>query len=458
MTESGALETLAVFVAEHPGTHPPRAVERACLAVMDTAGCMMLGAGAEPGRIALAAAHGWGAGAVPVPGTHARLPPRAAALVLGAAAHAHDLDDFTLVANDHPSAVLLPALLAAAHGRPVTGARLLDAYLTGLEVLFRLGAALNMGHYNRGWHTTRTLGTLGAAAAVARLTGLDADRTAAALSLATSLNAGSVGQFGTSAKPLHAGFSAEGGLTAAALAEAGATASPRALDGPTGLAALMAPDGARWQSALAGLGSGWGILEHGLGAKLYPSCGYIHRAVDAAIALHRRLGIAAPDRVAGASVSLPTHFLAILPYGVPETPAEALFSPAWCVAVALATGDNALARFTAAGIADPELRALTARVRIEPRAPLRPELNADSEDPDTVTVRLTDGRAAEESVGIAEGQPGRDLAPERFHQKLAACCRAADPAGGDARAASIADAALALPGAPDLAALTRALG
>ena len=80
-------------------------------------------------------------------------------LALGAAAHAYDLDDYTLIANDHPSAVLVPALISAASAQSndYSGMDLLDAYLVGLEVIFCLGEAVNMDHYKLGWHTTSTL-------------------------------------------------------------------------------------------------------------------------------------------------------------------------------------------------------------------------------------------------------------------------------------------------------------
>ena len=100
------------------------------------------------------------------------------------------------------------------------------------------------------------------------------------------------------------------------------------------------------RTALAKLGDPWGIEEHGLGAKVYPSCGYTHRSVDAAIALRETLGIRSADEVEGASASLPDFHLAVLPFGVPASRDEALFSTAYCVATALATGGNRISDFT----------------------------------------------------------------------------------------------------------------
>src|SRR3546814_8175324 len=65
---------------------------------------------------------------------------------------------------------------------------------------------------------------MGAAAAVARLLKLDAEASARALSIATSMSAGFMSQFGTEMKPVHAGLAAKGGVMAAHLARAGVTA------------------------------------------------------------------------------------------------------------------------------------------------------------------------------------------------------------------------------------------
>ena len=408
-----AVRRLANFITTHPkGMADPNHLDRAADAVLDTLGCMLLGRDAPVTHAALSACRDWGTGPVHVPGTGATLPAPWAALVGGAAAHAFDLDDYTLVANDHPSAVMVPALLAkaATHPKPLVGTDLLDAYLIGLEVIFRAGAALNMEHYNRGWHTTSTLDSLGATAAVARLSGLSAKHTAAALSLTTSLGSGFVSQFGTMAKPLHAGISAKAGLLSCALAEGGATASSSVLDGPVSLEATMTPDGANgFAVALDGLGETWGLDRFGLGAKFYPSCGYTHRTIDAAIALHHRLNGLSPDEISAVRISLPDFHLAILPYGVPETTDEALFSAPWCTSVALTHGTCRSAHFTPDAIADPGMRTLAAKVQVSARTPKNPAINLDPSDPDTVSLSLADGRHLRAEVDIWTGAPGRDL-------------------------------------------------
>ena len=432
-----AIQGFAEFVCNTPrSAHPAAAIERADFALLDTLGCTLLGAESEVARVARQAADGWGEGDAPAFGSGRALPPPWAAMANGAAAHALDLDDYTFIANDHPSAVVVPALLAACvgHERDLAGMDLIDAYLVGLEVIFRLGEAVNMAHYKLGWHTTSTLDCLGATAAVCRLRRLDAAQTAAALSLTTSLGSGYVSQFGTSGKPLHAGFSAKAGLVAASLGAAGASGYLGALDGAVSFASLLVPEGeADFDAAVAKLGQPWGIEEHGLGAKIYPSCGYAHRVVDAALDARAELGIEDIDQIESVSASLPDFHLAVLPYGVPADRTEALFSAPWCVATALATGGNRIEDFSEAAVQREPIRQLAARVQVSGRKTRRPELNFDPDDPDIVELRLVDGRSARCEVPIYSGAPGRDLDRAGFTAKFEDCHRHYLEAGGSDR-------------------------
>jgi 2-methylcitrate dehydratase PrpD len=127
----------------------------------------------------------------------------------------------------HPSAPLVAAALAAAETARSSGRALLDAYVVGFEIEARLGRAMNPRHYQRGWHCTATLGTIGAAAAASRLLGLDATAAGHAFAIAASEASGLKENFGTMVKPLHAGLAARNGVLAALLARAGMTASRR---------------------------------------------------------------------------------------------------------------------------------------------------------------------------------------------------------------------------------------
>ena len=266
---------------------------------------MLAGAGDDAPRAAYDAVSRWGAGGAVVAGTPNRLAAPWAALVNGTAAHALDYDDVLEISNAHVSAVLVPALLALGEERGADGAACVDAFIVGVEVMARLGEALNMTHYFKGWHTTSTLGAPAAAAACARLLRLDAAKATAALSLATSFASGAKRQFGTMTKPLHAGLAAKNGITAAVLAESGVTAATDAYEGERGFVALFAGVPCeRLEAAVADFDGPPAIERHGLWQKYYPCCASAHRPLDALLALSwRRRGDAAGggrDRCAAA--------------------------------------------------------------------------------------------------------------------------------------------------------------
>jgi 2-methylcitrate dehydratase PrpD len=141
-------------------------------------------------------------------GTELRCGALDAAMMNGVAAHALDFDDCNNTVGGHPSVPMLPAMLALAETRPVSGAQRVSAYVAGFETMAAFGRVLNMHHYQKGWHPTATLGIFAGAAASAHLLGLDRERTATALAIATSLAAGIKANFGTMTKPLHVGHCA----------------------------------------------------------------------------------------------------------------------------------------------------------------------------------------------------------------------------------------------------------
>ena len=142
---------------------------------------------------------------------------------------------------------------------------------------------MNPRHYHqRGWHCTSSIGTLGAAAAAARVLGLDAHATRHALGIAASSACGLKENMGSMVKPLHAGMAARNGVMAARLASDGFTASTHAIDGPQGYLAAMDSEQPRaLDAAVADLGTRWEIYETGVTVKLYPSCAATHPPLDA---------------------------------------------------------------------------------------------------------------------------------------------------------------------------------
>ena len=166
-----------------------------------------------------------------------------AAWINATAAHALDFDDVAL--RGHPSAVLVPAILAEGEALGASGAQLATAYVAGYEVWADLAGRDPAQHHEKGWHPTGIFGAIGAAAACASLRRLDAGKAAHAIALGASQSAGLVANFGTMTKPYHAGRAAHAGVISARLAAAGFTASLDALEHPQGFLAATSPTGKR---------------------------------------------------------------------------------------------------------------------------------------------------------------------------------------------------------------------
>ena len=222
---------------------PQEAHELARQCILDYFGVAVAGAGDELVRLLLdELTEAGGATQASVIGHQSRLPALSAALVNGAAGHALDYDDVNMAMPGHPSVAILPGLLALAELKRSSGREVITAFVAGYETACRIGAALQPGHYNLGFHSTGTVGAFGAAAACARLLGLDAEATAMALGIAGTQAAGLKSQFGTMCKPFHAGKAAQNGLLAARLAARGFSSRADIIEGIQGFALTHGPD------------------------------------------------------------------------------------------------------------------------------------------------------------------------------------------------------------------------
>src|SRR3954469_23048136 len=236
-------QVLAKFVSTHPSRGWSDAVDHeAHRTFMNWVGCAVGAARHDTAEATLAAIRMLQPAAQSsVLGRADKVDMANAALVNGITSHTFDFDDTHLRTIIHPAGPVASALLALAEVRGSSGRELVDALVLGVDVSCRMGNALYPDHYDRGWHITGSTGTLGAAAACARLLDLDEQRTAWALGIAASQPIGMREQFGTMTKPFHPGAAARAGLTSALLAKHGFTASPKALEAPRGFIQVVSP-------------------------------------------------------------------------------------------------------------------------------------------------------------------------------------------------------------------------
>lgn len=431
--QTDPLGEIAEWVAQSPSQWPEDAWQTAENSLIDTLACMVAGAHQPAIRKLYGLVSGWGEGPSTTVGYSKRLPSPWAALVNGATAHMLDYDDNFDPAKAHASAVLVPALLAVGEEDDVTVAAILDAYIVGLQVMGHVGQAVNPFHRNRGWHATATMGAIGVAAGTARLLGLDKEKTAHTVSMATSRAGGFMSQFGTDTKPLHAGFAASGGVQSAMMARAGLTAGNKTLDGSHGLRTLMVgPDVEECAQDMIGtdehgqstsfitgrIASPLQIIANGLKVKRFPNCGSVHRALDGLLSLRQEHGFG-PDNVDNVLVRAPASHLRNLQYNDPTTPNEAKFSLEYNLAVGLLQGQVGLTDFTEEAIARPEVRRLFGKITKEPVEKL------ESEFPTEVIVESTGGESFSTQVVMPLGSKQAPLSRAQLFEKLDDCCAAA---------------------------------
>ena len=404
VSETARLADFALSLRHEEIPEHVRATARA--AILDSLACAIAGRN-EPVALrlrtfALARSSG---GPATLWGTGEKVPAELAALVNGAAAHALDYDDVSWAMNGHPTVPLLPAAFAAAEAVGASGRDFLRAYVAGFEVEARLGQALGRSHYEKGWHATSTLGVFGAAAAAGILLGLDPPKLRRAFGIACSRAAGSRANFGTDAKPLHAGLAARAGLEAAEFARLGVTAREDIVEADMGLSDLYA---GKKPLSLPALGRPFALEKPGLELKPYPSCRFTHRTIDLVLALAEKHAEKTLESLEIASDPLG---LKILIYPTPRTGLEAKFSLPYCAAVAWLDGWPGLAAFSDERARRADVQKLLRRVVVR-------EARGPEEEVEGV---FADGTRARVTARHAKGNPDVPLSDYERLEKVNAC-------------------------------------
>jgi 2-methylcitrate dehydratase PrpD len=383
---------------------PPEAVTWSKVAVMDTLGVMLAGSCEEaPHLVEDVLGIATGNGPCLIVGSDRRAGPLDAALINGTAAHVLDFDNTAAHMGGHVSAVMVPALLAAAEAFNSSGRDLLLGHVAGYEVGARIGQSVNFYHTELGWHPTWTIGVFAVTAACARMLNLSTDETETALAMATSLAGGTKANFGTMTKSLHAGSCARNGLLAVMLARKGFTANPNAFEHKQGFFEVFNGKGnydaaratAHWADPLD-------IVVPGASYKLYPCCYSTHAAIEAALNIVRKHGRLDPKSIARVESHTADVRLMHTDRPVPNSELDAKFSVQYCVLRALIDGRVVMEHFENEAYREPVVRELLPRVQ----AIALKGIAFDNEDPFNALVRvtLTDGTTLESTVDFPLGR------------------------------------------------------
>jgi len=295
-------------------------------------------------------------------GSTQRMSTQHAALLNGTIAHMLDYDDVNFAIPGHATTPVLPAVLALAEHRRASGSALMNAFLTGYETACRVGRLVAPGHYNRGFHATGTVGCFGAAAACARLLGLDRGAAARALGIAATRTAGLKAMFGTSCKPLHAGAAAANGLFAATLAQRGFDSREDALECAQGFAATHSPD-FNVAAALRDPEEGYHLFNNLF--KFHAACYELQATLECAHRLRETPGFSLDD-VRVVRVRANDHCDDICNIAKPKTGMETKFSLRAATAFALAGLETSRPdAFSDANANSPRLNAIRDKVVVE---------------------------------------------------------------------------------------------
>jgi 2-methylcitrate dehydratase PrpD len=365
------------------------------------------------------------AGQASIIGTAMKTHPRFAAFANGASIHADDFDDTQLsAAKDrvyglltHPTVGVLPPSFALCELGNRSGKDLMTAYQIGVEVECKIAEAISPRHYNDGYHTTGTCGSLGSAAACARLRGLNPMQVAYALGVAATEGGGFRDNFGSMTKPFQAGHASENGTVAVDLAALGWTAADDILEAPLGF--FQAEGGGFDPAAIVGrLGKPWTLATPGVSIKPHPSGSLSHPAMGEMLRLIHENKIVAANvgKVdVGGNHSMTTSLL----HHRPVTGLEGKFSMEFCMSILLLDGKAGLPQFTDAVVKRPDVQAMIPRINFY----VDPEAEAAGFDKMTsiIKIHMKDGKVIAGRAEFAKGSPANPMSFDEVADKFRGC-------------------------------------
>jgi 2-methylcitrate dehydratase PrpD len=406
LEDQGLTEAVAAFVADTPRASVPKAaLESAKGLIIDTIGVSLASANRKIGRIVTA--YVAEAGATPasasVLGGKVKTSPQLAALANGTLSHALVLDS-----GNHQTTHIVPAALAVAEDRGLSGADLMDAVVIGFEVSTKITQAVVGGAGGRGWWHPGLVGPLAGAVTAGRLLKFSRDQIVMALGIASCSSGGFRRNMGSMSQALHSGQGARDGIQAAILAGMGFTADSAILESPLGYIAALCQDDERAKAAaIKDLGKPY-VLAEWPGVKPYPVCTPGQPLIDLIRKIQGREKFSADDVE---STEGDLHDDSLIRTD-PRDENEAPFSSAYLMAATLIHGDFFVDQVSGDAMHDPKVRAMMKRIKHVPA----PVPGRDGRD--RVVIRLKDGRAFTEEMSSATR---RDMAWEDMPKKFRRC-------------------------------------
>ncbi len=395
---------------------PPEVIEKTKLLIVDYLGVSIAGLKMDFPRMTIDYLESLeGVAQSTLMGATRKVPAIHAALGNGVAGHALDMDDGFRYGGVHAGVAVIPAALAVAESLKLDGKQLILSIVCGYEIVNRISKAMNPSHLGRGFHTTGTIGVLGAAAACGVLFNLNKEQMASALGMAALQSAGllEILNDGAMVKPLHPGKAAMGGVLAVELAKRGAKGPMTALEGEKGLFKAMA-DSVNTDGLFDGLGSDFYIM--GQYIKFHAACRHIHPAIDGLLDIMRKEKISYQEIDA---LNVTTYPVAISFCGtstLPETAEAAKFSLASSCAMAAFYGDAGEERYSVETVQNQEIKNLASRVTSS--ANTRWADAYPRERGANIELRTTSGKKFSTEIPLSKGEPENPASDEDFIRKF----------------------------------------
>jgi 2-methylcitrate dehydratase PrpD len=317
-----------------------------------------------------------------------------AALINGATAHALDFDDTHIASIIHPSAPVIPAVLAVAEWKGLSGKAVLEAFILGFEVETRIGLGMGKKHYDRGWHNTASCGRFGSAVAAGKLLGFNLEQMKMALGMAGTQASGLRLVFGTMTKPFHPGKCAFDGLLSALLVQRGFTCASNLIEGPKGYVEVLGVE-SQLEPMVKNLGKKYEVLNNTF--KPYAACLMTHPTIDAILEMRSKYRLN-PEEVASIDCEVAKFCLDAAGQSEPKTGLAGKFSTGYVAALALAEGAAGEDMFNDKKVVEPKLVALQRKVRAK-------VVPAYSETEAKVTITTKAGKKFSAFVDTPKGDP-----------------------------------------------------
>jgi 2-methylcitrate dehydratase PrpD len=331
-----------------------------------------------------------------------------AVLLNGISSHVFDFDDTDLMTSVHPSAPVVPVLLALAETRRISGADFINAMVLGFEAECRIARSVMPTMQEVGWHATGTAGVLGAAVAAGKILGLDQERMCHAIGLAATQPVGLREMFGSMTKSFHPGRAGQNGLLAALLAEKGYTSSLQGIEAKRGWANVLSTS-RDYAAITEGLGAHYEISRNSY--KPF-ACGLVvHAVIDGCIQLRDENKLT-PDMIERIDLDVNPVVLELTAKREPRTGLEGKFSVYYAAAIGIVAGRAGEAQFSDEAVRDPVT--IGVRDRVETRVDA-----ALAKQQAKVKIKLKDGRVLERFVAHAVGSKDNPMTTAQLRAKFA---------------------------------------